>query len=203
MRQEVARCSSALDLALSGSNVALVSGGDAGVYGMAGLVLEMMSARQLQLSVEVIPGISAVNAAAALLGAPLMSDYVALSLSDQLTPLDEIVGRLKAVAQTDLVVALFNPKGSRRTEPYARACQILLECRAPTTPVGIVRAGYRPEQRVVLTTLECMADAEVDMLSLVIVGSSLTYVCDGRMITPRGYADRYELATPGSGRENA
>ena len=193
MRQEVARVARALQLAQAGRRVALISGGDAGVYGMAGLVYEMLAARDEQLPVQVIPGISAVNAAAALLGAPLMTDYVALSLSDQLTPLSEILTRLRAVAQVDLVIALYNPKGRRRTEPFTKACDILARHRSLDTPVGIVRAAYREGQRLTLTTLGHLAEAEVDMLSIILVGNSRTYVWEGRMITPRGYDAKYQL----------
>jgi precorrin-3B C17-methyltransferase len=196
MREEVARVGRAIELAATGKCVALVSGGDAGVYGMAGLVYETLHARREQsIEVEVLPGVSALNAAAALLGAPLMTDFCAISLSDQLVPLDEIVRRLDLAAQAGFVIGLYNPKGRRRTEPFRRACEILARHRPPETPVGIVRAAYRQGQATTLTTLSELLQAEVDMVTIVVVGNSHTYVAQGKMVTRRGYARKYDLDT--------
>lgn len=194
MRQEVGRVSRAVELAREGKRVAVVSSGDAGVYGMAGLVYEVLREQgDDALDVEVIPGISALNAAAALLGAPLMTDFAAVSLSDLLVPLDEIVRRLELAAEADFVICLYNPKGRKRVEPFNRACEILARHRAPGTPVGIVRAAYRDGQRVEIITLEELPGAEIDMVTTVVVGSSRTFVHNGRMVTPRGYAGKYDL----------
>jgi cobalt-precorrin 5A hydrolase / precorrin-3B C17-methyltransferase len=198
MRQEVARANRAVDLARAGRRVAVISGGDAGIYGMAGVVYEVLRERGQQsdgsVTVEVIPGISALNAAAALLGAPLMTDFAAISLSDQLVSREEILGRVEWAAQADFVLCLYNPVGQKRVEPFRLACDILLRCRPPDTPVGIVRAAYRPEQRIEIVPLSALADADVDMVTVIIVGNSTTYVHDGKMVTPRGYGRKYDLA---------
>lgn len=198
MGQEVARVGRAIDLAEEGRHVALVSGGDAGVYGMAGLVYEVLHAGETidspqAVAVEVIPGVSALNAAAALLGAPLMTDFCAISLSDQLVPLDEILDRVEMAARAGFIICLYNPKSWRRTEPFRRACEILVRHRPPETPVGIVRAAYREGQQVTLTTLSDLPQADVDMVTTVLVGNDRTYVARGKMVTRRGYAAKYDL----------
>ena len=190
MRQEVERCRLALERAEAGSKVALVCSGDAGVYGMAGLVLELLDGRALE--VEMVPGVSAVQAAAARLGAPLMHDFAVISLSDLLTPWPLIRQRLQASAAAEFVVALYNPKSRGRTTQIGTACDILLRHRAPQTPVGIVRNACRAGEDITLTTLGEMLECEIDMFSLVLVGNSSTYVdAAGRMVTPRGYAGKY------------
>jgi adenosylcobyric acid synthase len=198
MRQEVERCRLALERAAAGAEVALVCSGDAGVYGMAGLVLELAGemgdhrGSPLQCEIEIIPGVSAVQAAAARLGAPLMHDFAVLSLSDLLTPWPLIRQRLNAAAGADFVLALYNPKSRGRTTQIGAAREILLRHRAPQTPVGIVRHACRAGEEVRVTTLERMLETEIDMFSLVIVGNSSTYVdAAGRMVTPRGYAGKY------------
>jgi precorrin-3B C17-methyltransferase len=195
MRQEVPRVKRAIELAQAGRHVALISSGDAGIYGMAGLLYELLSrrAQPFEPPVTVIPGVSALNASAALLGAPLMTDFAAISLSDQLTPLRQILQRVEAAAQADFVLCLYNPKSHQRVQPFEQACEILLRHRRPETPVGIVRAAYRPDQCVTLLTLAGLPAATVDMLSTVIVGNSQSYVHAGRLITPRGYAGKYDL----------
>jgi precorrin-3B C17-methyltransferase len=195
MRQEVARVKRAIELAQTGQNVALVSSGDAGIYGMAGLLYEILShqSHAFEPLVRVIPGVSALNAAAALLGAPLMTDFAAISLSDQLTPLDKILQRIEAAAQADFVLCLYNPKGHKRVHPFEQACEVLLRHCQPGTPVGIVRAAYRSEQCVTLLTLADLPSAEVDMLTTVIIGNSQTFINAGKLITPRGYANKYDL----------
>jgi precorrin-3B C17-methyltransferase len=194
MRQEVSRVNRVVDEAQAGKRVALVSSGDAGVYGMAGLVYEVLRERQeAGVAVEVIPGISALNAAAALLGAPLMTDFAAISLSDQLTPRDEILRRVELAAQADFVLCLYNPKGKQRVEPFELTCQILARHRSPETPVGLVRAAYREQQQVEVITLADLPRAEVNMVTIIIVGNSRTGIYHGKMVTPRGYATKYEL----------
>ena len=186
MRQEVDRCQQAIDLAAAGQTVALISGGDAGVYGMAGLALELAGADGPD--VEIIPAVSAVQAAAAALGAPLMHDFSVISLSDLLTPWPLIRRRLDAAGTADFVVALYNPRSKGRPDHLDAARRILLRHRSPETPVGIVRNSTRDEETVIVDTLEGFDSAEVDMFSLVIIGNSQTMVdAAGRMITPRGY----------------
>ncbi len=195
MRQEVDRVNRVIELALAGRRVALVSSGDAGVYGMAGLVYEVLRERQIDsLAVEVIPGVSALNAAAALLGAPLMTDFAAISLSDQLTPRQEILRRVELATQADFILCLYNPKGKKRVEPFEQTCRILARHRSPDTPVGIVRAAYREKQQVEIITLAGLPRAEVNMVTIIVVGNSRTGIYDGKMVTPRGYAGKYDLS---------
>jgi precorrin-3B C17-methyltransferase len=198
MRQEVSRVQRAVALAKAGQRVAVISGGDAGIYGMAGLVHEVLKEQDDDgVDAEVVPGVSALNAAAALLGAPLMTDFAAISLSDQLVPREEILRRVELAAQADFVLCLYNPKSRQRVEPFALACEILARHRSPGTPVGVVSAAYREGQRTAIIPLADLPEAEVDMVTVVIVGNSRTVVRDGRMVTPRGYASKYELKSPG------
>jgi len=193
MMKEVDRCRKALDLAGQGRIVALVSGGDPGIYAMAGLVFEMAREQNVCVEIEVIAGIAALNACAARLGAPLMHDFAAVSLSDLLTPWEKIEKRLEAAAAADFVVAIYNPKSKKRAEHIVRAREILLAHRAPETPVGIVTAATRENERIVLTTLGKMLESEIDMQTTIIVGNSMTFAWQGFMVTPRGYAAKYAL----------
>ncbi len=189
MMHEVDRCRMALDEALAGNDTAIVSSGDAGVYGMAGLVLELLlqMPKENQPKLEIIPGVSAVNAAAAVLGAPLMHDFAVISLSDLLTPWELIKKRAAFAAQGDFVIALYNPKSHKRVEHIEEIRDILLKYKSAETPVGIVRGATRENESVVISDLENFTREEIDMFSLVIIGNSNTYVKDNFMITPRGY----------------
>jgi len=190
LTQELTRAQLAVDRALAGQAVCVISSGDAGIYGMASLVLEVIEQRQaaaLLTDVLVVPGVSAVNACASLLGAPLGHDFAVLSLSDLLTPWAVIEKRLRAAAEADFVMVLVNPKSARRHWQYARAQEIIAACRAPETPVGVVRNAYRPDQSVEVTTVARMTEAHVDMLTTVIIGNSQTRCFQSRLITPRGY----------------
>jgi len=187
MMQEADRCRMALQKVLQGSTVALVSSGDAGVYGMAGLAMEMAAAENLQIEIEVIAGVSAANAAAAQLGAPLMLDSATISLSDLLVPWETIVTRLQAVAAADLVVSLYNPRSKKRVRQLEEAAAIFHHHRPGKTPVGIVTAAGDAAQKVVYSDLDHFLDEEIGMRSLVIIGNRTTCLIDGRMVTPRGY----------------
>lgn len=187
MRKETERCREALSRAAAGATVALVSSGDPGVYGMAGLALELAAADGIDVGIEIVPGISAAGAAAALLGAPLMLDYACISLSDLLVPWEGIRRRLEAVAAADLVVALYNPKSTKRVDQIAQAAAIFREHRPAATPVGICTAVGTGEERVELADLATFLDRGITMRSIVIVGNSTTRVIRGRMVTPRGY----------------
>jgi precorrin-3B C17-methyltransferase len=205
MRKEVERCQAAIEHALGGRNVALISSGDAGIYGMAGLVLDICRQKRLnvfQIStpgeagppgffLRVIPGIPAFNAAASLLGAPLMHDFASVSLSDHLTPWDVIEKRLSLAAEADFVLAIYNPRSKSRPDSLEKARQIILRYRSAQTPAAIVRRAMREDQWKCLTTVERLPVDEVDMQSVVIVGNSRTYVWNGWMVTPRGYLDKY------------
>lgn len=187
MHREVERCRLAVDLARSGKQVAVVSSGDPGVYGMAGPVLEVLGDDGLE--VEIVPGVTAATAAAACLGAPLNHDFAVISLSDLLTPWPVIEKRLVCAAAGDFVAVLYNPRSQKRREQFKRAVAIFLEHRPPATPAGVVRNAGRPHQAAVITTLEHLLDLkeEVDMLTTVIIGNSQTRVTGGRLVTPRGY----------------
>jgi cobalt-precorrin 5A hydrolase / precorrin-3B C17-methyltransferase len=191
--EERERAAEAIRLAREGYRVALVSSGDIGIYGMAGLVYEQLHEQQLGTdqtpAVEVVPGITAASAANALLGAPLMLDFAALSLSDLLVPWDGIRKRLLAAAEGDLVVVLYNPASARRRQPFEDALAILRQHRTSATPVGLVREAYRADQAVTLTTLGELNVEHVDMRTVVVIGCSRTVVMDGRMVTRRGYLD--------------
>ena len=202
MMQEVQRCREALRLARSGESVALVSGGDSGIYGMAGLVLELVETdsrekpNEPHVDIRVIPGISAVQAAAALLGAPLMHDFSVISLSDLLTPWELIKSRLKAAARADFVVALYNPRSKSRRTQIEEAQRIFLACRSADTPAGIVRNASRAGQAAIVTTLGQLLDHEIDMTSIVIIGNASSFIdSEGRIVTPRGYAGKYGQGT--------
>ncbi len=189
MTKEVERCREALRLAAAGRTVALVSSGDAGVYGMAGLVLELSPAEGIKI--VIVPGVSAVQAAASVLGAPLMHDFAVISLSDLLTPWELIEKRLAAAAAADFVVALYNPRSKGRVHHIQRAQELLLASCSPETPVGIVRNACREGEEKILATLGAIPLDSIDMFSLVIIGNSATYVDGhGRMVTPRGYSVR-------------
>jgi precorrin-3B C17-methyltransferase len=184
---EVVRAKQALAEAGAGRSVALVSSGDPGVYAMATVVLELAPQEAPDVEVEVLPGVTAALAAAALLGAPLAHDHAVVSLSDLLTPWPVIEGRLRAAAGADMVVALYNPRSKGRRWQLDAARRVLLEHRSPGTPVGLVTDAGRPDQDVALTTLADLDAASAGMTTCVLVGSSTTRVAGGRMVTPRGY----------------
>jgi cobalt-precorrin 5A hydrolase/precorrin-3B C17-methyltransferase len=185
---EVVRAKQALAEAAAGRHVALVCSGDAGIYGMAGLTLELAPEVAPAVDIEVVPGVTAGLAASALLGAPLGHDHAVISLSDLLTPWTAIARRVRAAAEADLVVVLYNPRSRGRPWQLRTACDILGEYRAPTTPVGVVIDAGRPSQEVGLTTLGAFDHDVVGMTTCVVIGSSTTRVIAGRMVTPRGYA---------------
>lgn len=188
--QERQRAERAIGLAEWGLTVAVVSSGDCGIYGMAGLVLEQLCRQGWDgrtPEVQVFPGITALQAAASRVGAPLMHDFCAISLSDLLTPWTVIEKRLTAAAAADFVVALYNPKSKTRTEQIAIAQQIFLQHRAPTTPVALVRSAYRDEEAVQVTTLEKLTDSTIDMLTTVLIGNESSRTHAGWIVTPRGY----------------
>ena len=199
---EVKRCQLALDRARGGERVALVSSGDAGIYGMAGLVLSMCAAQGLKvgppageadvdLCLEVIPGVPALAAGAALLGAPLMHDFVAISLSDLLTPWETIEKRLELAAPGDIVIVLYNPKSKKRDWQLGAVRDLLLRHKDPGTPVGIVSRAMREGQTTTITTLNDLTKNPVDMQTIVVIGNSQTYTYGDYLITPRGYQTKY------------
>ena len=187
MRDEVKRVNRAIDYVLGGNSVALISSGDPGVYGMAGLALELCRSRAVAIPVRVVPGITAANSAAALLGAPLSCDYCVLSLSDLLVPEKQILQRARAAAAGDFVTVLYNPVSKKRTALIHEIRGLYLEQRSPETPVGIVRNSFREGQAVTVSTLERFTSLPIDMLTTVVLGNSQSLQWNGCMINPRGY----------------
>lgn len=187
MRGEVQRCTKAIDMALDGKNVAVISSGDPGVYAMSGLVLQIIAERKLNIQVEIIPGITSANGASASLGAPIMHDHAYISLSDLLTDFDLIKKRLSLAAQGDFVICLFNPKSKGRPTHIHVARDILLEHKSEDTLVGIVKNAKRVGEKVIITTLKDMLEHPIDMTTMVIIGNSNTFKYGDFMITPRGY----------------
>ena len=213
MTEELDRAEEALERALSGQRVALVSGGDPGIYGMAAPVLELMEERGLkrvdggvglpgrfageegEVFLAVIPGVTAANAVASLLGSPLAHDTCLISLSDLLTPWPLIERRLHAAGQGDFVVVLYNPQSKRRDWQLRKSAKILLEYRPKETPAALVKSAYRKRQEVALTTLEGLREAEAGMLTTVVIGNRQSRFYEGTFLTPRGYALKYDLDT--------
>lgn len=189
MMQEVERSRLAIDEALAGHNVAVVSSGDSGVYGMAGLVIDMILdlPEDIRPQFEVVAGVSAVNAAAAILGAPLMHDFAIISLSDLMTPWELIKKRVRCAAEADFVIALYNPKSKRRVTQLDEVQKILLNFRDKDTPVGIVTNAGRDGELKIISTLENFIREDINMFTLVIIGNSQSFVKAGFMLTPRGY----------------
>ncbi len=188
MMKEVERCRMAIEDAMTGLDVAMVSSGDSGIYGMAGIIYQLADEMGADIDIDTVPGMTAASTAASVLGAPLMHDLAIISLSDLMTPIDLIMKRVEMAAEGDFVICLYNPKSKTRTAYLDRACEIVLKKRSPDTPVGIVRNAGREDQWSKVTTLGGLDSADVDMFCIVIIGNSQTYVSGGRMITPRGYS---------------
>lgn len=189
MTAEIYRATQAIQKALEGKKVCIISSGDPGIYGMSGIVLELLknnATRKLQ--VEIIPGITAASACASLLGAPLTQDFAVISLSDLLVDRKGIEKKLRCALKADFVVVLYNPKSKTRTEPFERAWNIIRKHRASKTPVGIVNNAYRKDERKKITLLKDTAFLkDIGMTTTIIIGNSQTYIKNGYMITPRGY----------------
>jgi precorrin-3B C17-methyltransferase len=193
MGGEVERVKKAVELATR-YKVSIISGGDANIYGMAGLVFEIAEKYNPNIEIEVIPGVTAVSSAASLLGAPIVNDFAAISLSDLLTPWDEIERRIVGSASSDFVLALYNPKSRKRSSNFSRTIEIIKAYRGPNTPVGIVKNATREGEKAIATTLDKIMEYEeiIDMSTIVLVGNSETRLWRGKIITPRGYHKKYE-----------
>ena len=187
MRQETERCRKALEFARSGATVALISSGDPGIYGMAGLALELAAAEDFPIPIEIVPGLTAAGSAAACLGAPLMLDYAAISLSDLLVPWETIRQRLEAVAAADLVTVLYNPKSQKRVRQLEEAVAIFARHRPGTTPVGIGTSVGTGDEQITLTDLDHVVEQEITMRSIVILGNRSSKKLLNWFVTPRGY----------------
>ena len=185
MRQEVDRCKAAVSQAQQGAAVAVICGGDPGVYSMAGLLIELAAGTGVR--VEIVPGVTAATACAALLGAPLMQDFAVISLSDLLTPWEVIEKRLKLAAEADFIIVLYNPKSKGRDWQLGRAREIILSARPAQTVAGFVRSALRGDSLVNMCTLGVLPIDEIDMFTTVVIGNSCTRQVDGRMVTSRGY----------------
>lgn len=187
MGREVERARIAVSKAIENLRVVMVSSGDPGVYGMAGIVLEVAAIEKPDLPVEIVPGVTAATAAASKLGAPLVSDFAVISLSDLLTPWEKIEQRLEAAASADFSIVLYNPKSEGRIEPLTKAYEIMLKHISPGTPVGIVRQAGRTGEEIKVTTLKELLNADIDMVTTIIVGNSATKFVNGKIVTARGY----------------
>ena len=187
MGREVERAKIAITKAKEGNRVDMVSSGDPGVYGMAGIVLEVAAMEKVDLPVEIVPGVTSATAAASKLGAPLVSDFAVISLSDLLTPWEKIERRLEVAASADFSIVLYNPKSEGRIEPLMKAYEIMLRHIRPNTPVGIVKRVGRDGEAVLVTTLKELLNADIDMVTTIVIGNSLTKVVNGKMVTSRGY----------------
>jgi precorrin-3B C17-methyltransferase len=202
MTQEVERAHQCIDLAKSGKIVSLVSSGDPGIYGMAGLIYEILAEegwdRKTGLNVEIVPGVSSLNSCAALVGSPLMTDFAVVSMSDLLVPWEIIIKRVEAAAQGDFVIVIYNPASKKRIHQLQDARKILLKYRSPNTPVAIVKGAFRESEEVVLTDLENMEEHndKLGMITTVIIGNSSTYKYKDMMINPRGYTSKYNIVEP-------
>lgn len=187
MRKEIERCKEAIEIAKTGKKVAVVSSGDAGIYGMAGLILELVTKEKCDIKVKVVPGVTASIGAAAVLGAPIMHDFCHISLSDLLTPWEVIEKRIRLAAEADFVICLYNPRSKGRSEHLATAFKIMSEFKDGSTPVGIVKDVGRENEEKFICTFDTMDFERVDMTTIVIIGNKATYIENDLMITPRGY----------------
>jgi len=202
MTQEVERARQCIDLAKSGKIVSLVSSGDPGIYGMAGLIYETLAESGWDpnngLKVEIIPGVSALNSCASIIGSPLMTDFAVVSMSDLLVPWEIIVKRVEAAAQGDFVIVIYNPASKKRIHQLQDTRKILLKYRKSTTPVAIIKGAFRDSETIVMTNLEDLPNHsdQLGMISTVIIGNSSTYTYKDLMINPRGYKSKYNLEEP-------
>jgi len=185
MTEEVERAKAAIEYTKQGLKVVVISGGDPGVYGMAGPLLELAAAEAI--TVEVVPGVTAATAAASRLGAPLMHDFAVISLSDRLTPWEKIQKRIELAAEADLVLVIYNPRSQGRTSLIHQVRDIVLKYRTLQTPVGIVAGAFREDETIIISDLQYFLDFGIDMSTTVIIGNSQTKVTGDRMVTPRGY----------------
>jgi precorrin-3B C17-methyltransferase len=205
MKDEIKRCEAAVKKSIEGKTVALVSGGDAGIYGMSALLLEIINKESLtgKIPVEFIPGIPAFCAVSAAAGAPIANDFCVISLSNLLTPWEDIEKRLRAAAAGDFVIIIYNPKSMKRKEELTIAKNILLESIGKNRPAVIARAVTRPDEEIVITTLENIDKFDiVSMNTTIIIGNGNTYVNDLYMITKRGYGNKYDLNKKNMAEEN-
>lgn len=199
MKREKARAEEAYNYATEGKVVTVISSGDAGIYGMAPLIYEMKREKGSDISIEALPGISAFQKAASLLGAPVGHDFCVISLSDLMTPWELIEKRIKAAASADFITAIYNPKSEDRYWQLYRLIEIFLQERDPQTPVGFVRQAGREEQEVTITTLTDFDPEQVDMFTVILIGNSQTYQFENKMITPRGYYGEIKMAAKETG----
>ncbi|HIE32323.1 MAG TPA: precorrin-3B C(17)-methyltransferase [Methanosarcinales archaeon] len=194
MGKEIARAREALELASGNDNVSIISGGDAGIYGMAGIALEIADKTDADVDIEVVPGVTAASAAASILGSPITGDFAVISLSDLLTPWEDIERRLSSAAASDFVITLYNPKSRGRNTNFGRSIEIIKRHRKGSVPVGIVKDAFRGGESAVLTTLGDLLDFDdfVDMHTIIIIGNSESKLSGSMIITPRGYHRKYE-----------
>lgn len=209
MTQEVDRANQAISIAESGKKVSLVSSGDPGIYGMTGLVYEILAERNWDkergIYVECVPGVSSLNSCAALVGSPLMTDFAVVSMSDLLVPWEIIVKRVEAAAKGDFVTVIYNPTSKRRVHQLKDTQQIFLRYRSPNTPVAIIRGAYRESQAIAITDLQRLLEPKyqqlMGMITTLIVGNTSTFTFQNLMVNPRGYKSKYELVQKSIGKD--
>ena len=191
MKKEVDRCIETINIANSNDNkiISIISSGDSGIYGMAGVLLETADRMNFKGNIEIIPGVTSLCASASILGAPLVHDFATISLSDLLTPIETIKKRIELAAQGDFVICLYNPKSKNRTDYVNMTVDIILKYREFNTPVGIVRNAYREDESFIICTLDSLKNQYVDMFSTIIIGNSQSYISMKKIITPRGYRE--------------
>ncbi len=195
MMKEVERCKIAIQNAEEGKDTVIVSGGDPGIYGMAGLILELLVMEDIvnKVDLEIIPGVPALCAASALLGAPIMHDFAVISLSDLMTPWELIKKRIMLALEGDFVIVLYNPRSNKRKDQFNQIINLIKDKKGAEVPVGIVKDATRENENVIITTLESIQQDIVDMRTILIIGNSTTQVHDNFMITSRGYSHKYYL----------
>ena len=187
MMQEVKRCEMAVEEAMKDQTVAMVSSGDSGIYGMAGIIYQVAEEKGAQIEIETVPGVTAASAAASVLGAPLMHDFAVISLSDLLTPWEKIEKRLLCASEADFVICLYNPSSKKRHDYLQKACDLMMRSKDPDTVCGTVSNIGREGETFRVMTLKELRDTRVDMFTTVYIGNSQTKMLNGKMVTPRGY----------------
>ncbi len=192
MMKEIERCKAAIEKARQGKSTVIVSGGDPGIYGMAGLILELLAEEELieKINLEVIPGVPALCAASALLGAPLMHDFVSISLSDLMTPWELIKKRITLALEGDFVIVLYNPRSKKRKRQLKEAIELIKEKRGDKVAVGIVKHATREGEKIIITDIRAINQEVVDMGTILIIGNSKSRIYNGFMVTPRGYENK-------------
>lgn len=189
MMNEIQRCKKAIEYTKAGKTVSVICSGDSGIYAMAGLIIELADE---EIEIEVVPGITSSTLAASILGAPIMHDYCSISLSDLMTPIELINKRISLASQADFVIAIYNPKSKKRSQHLKNAVDIMLKYKDKKTVVGAVKKAYNKDQEVMIFTLDDIDYDKIDMNTILIIGNKTTYIKNGKIVTRRGYENKYK-----------